>query len=355
MSEEIRRPNLTGKKPLLKGIFDFFEALLAVNNSKTPFNDKVEVIRDVVYKTTEDGQEIVMDIYLPITKLPGKTPVVFDIPGGGWCIHNRQRRGGYAALYAKLGALVCVIDHRLVPNVFFPQNLEDCIDGLNFIETLKEKYDLDMDNITITGDSSGGHLSSLCGVASSVPDYCKKLGIHELKVKIARCIFISGAFSVKTMYRTPCTHTLMVRWATNTKTRSDFRKWEFAKEYDPYNYITESYPPSYNAGGCLDLLCIGEAKNMAEVLTSKGVDNEYNVGYSCSADHCYVFKLATKSCRKDMAKLIKWYFEQEKKAGVDMSEGYKDVEYFFNNYKEALKGKTFTKTKKKDYYIDQSK
>lgn len=354
MSEEIKRPNIQGKKPILKKIFDVAEAALAVGNGKTPFNDEVEVKHDVVYKTV-DGQDLHMDIYLPITKLPGKTPVIYDIPGGGWCIHNRQRRNGYATLYAKMGALVCVIDHRLVPNVFFPQNLEDCIDGLNFIETLKDEYNLDMDNITITGDSSGGHLASLCGVASSVPGYTDKLGIHELKVKIARCVLISGAFSVKTMYKTPCTHTLMVRWATNTKTRSDFWKWEFAKEYDPYNYLSKDYPPTYNAGGAMDLLCIGEAKNMAEVLNAQGVENEYHVGKALTASHCYVFQLGMKSCRKDMAKLIKWFYEQEKKAGVDMTEGYEAIMNFFDNYKEALKGKTFTKTKAKDYYIDQSK
>ena len=63
-----------------------------------------------------------------------------DIPGGGWVIHNRHRRDGYARLYAALGAVVAVIDHRLCPRVLFPEDLKDCIDAYNFLADNAERF-----------------------------------------------------------------------------------------------------------------------------------------------------------------------------------------------------------------------
>lgn len=311
--------------PLMADIFDIAEESRSLPNSKTAFNKEIKIVRDVVYKEI-DGQQLVMDIYLPSVTVGEKNPVVVDVPGGGWVIHNRPRRDGYARLFAAMGAVVCVIDHRLAPEVFFPENLKDVIDALNFLETIKDEFNLDLNDVTITGDSSGGHLSACAGCASSVPEYGKKLGLPEMKVKIKRCIFISGAFSFETMYRIPCTHTLMVRYFSGRKSRKEFRSWEFYKESIPYNYLTKEFPESYNNGGGLDLLCLGEAKRMAKKLTAAGVQNEYKVGKNILNNmHCYVLRTPFAPARHDMTLLMDWYRRSEEKAGVDMSANFERV------------------------------
>ncbi|MCQ2602971.1 MAG: alpha/beta hydrolase, partial [Clostridia bacterium] len=209
---------------------------------------------------------------------------------------------------------------------FFPENLKDIIDALNFLETIKDEFNLDLENVTITGDSSGGHLAACVGCAASVPEYCQKLGLPALNVKPVRCIFISGAFSFETMYRIPLTHTLMVRYFSGQPSRKAFRNWEFYKEADPYNYLTSAFPPSYNSGGQLDILCAGEAKRMAKKLTEAGVANEYYVGQNIFNNmHCYVLRTPFKPARKDMTKIMDWYCRAEKELGVDMSENFKRV------------------------------
>ncbi len=311
--------------PLMADIFDVAEESRSLPNSKTAFNKEIKIVRDVVYKEI-DGQQLVMDIYLPSVTVGEKNPVVVDVPGGGWVIHNRPRRDGYARLFAAMGAVVCVIDHRLAPEVFFPENLKDVVDALNFLETIKDEFNLDLNDVTITGDSSGGHLSACAGCASSVPEYGKKLGLPEMKVKIKRCIFISGAFSFETMYRIPCTHTLMVRYFSGRKSRKEFRSWEFYKESIPYNYLTKEFPESYNNGGGLDLLCLGEAKRMAKKLTAAGVQNEYKVGKNILNNmHCYVLRTPFAPARHDMTLLMDWYRRSEEKAGVDMSANFERV------------------------------
>lgn len=339
LNKEFRKKYGMFRHPLMADVFDLFEGSRAEANGRTPFNQEVEVKKDVVYKTV-DGEDLVLDIYLPTAKIEGKRPVVFDIPGGGWMIHNRHRRDGYARLFATMGAVVFVIEHRVSPQVFFPEHLIDVVDALNFLDTVKDEFNLDLDKVTVTGDSSGGHLGSLLGVASINSEYGQKLGLPELKVKPARQIFISGAFSFEVMYRIPCTHLLMVRYYCGQKSRKAFRNWEFYKESDPYNYLTADYPVTYNNGGALDFICAGEAKRMAKKLTAAGVRNDY---YVCKNPlnnaHCYVLRIPFKPARRDMLKIMTWYRDEMLSLGIDMNEGYGRVKTFLDNYKKALKGK----------------
>ncbi len=327
------------RRPFMAGVFDVVEEARAVPNGRTPFNDEIKVEKDVVYKTV-DGKNLYMDIYFPSHPVSEKSPVVLDIPGGGWMIHNRNRRDGYARCFAAMGAVVAVIDHRLCPEVFFPKDLEDCVDAYNFLCEHEEEYKIDKNNITLTGDSSGGHLAACMGCLSSSEEYRQKLALPKLKTKVANIITVSGAFSFEVMYRIPCTHLFIVRYFSGTKSRKAFRNWEFYKESDPYNYLNADFPESYNNGGATDPLCFGEAKRMAKALDKAGVQNEYCVGKSLfNSAHCYVLRFPFASARKDALALYAWYGKKQAEKGVDLSKGFARVEKFMKNYKKSLKGK----------------
>ena len=335
-SKEYRKNNGMLKYPLMSDIFDFAEEDRALPNSMTPWSDEIRIVKDVVYKTI-DGEDLVLDLYFPKNQMHN-APVVMDIPGGGWMIHNRPRRDGYARLYAKLGAVVAVIDHRLCPAVFFPDNLHDCIDAYNFLVDHAEEYDINPNDITVTGDSSGGHLSACVGCAATSKEYVEKLGLPELKTKPANLIFISGAFSFEVMYRIPMTHTLIVRYFSGKKSRKEYRNWEFYKESIPYNYLNKDYPESYNNGGATDILCFGEAKRFAKELTKAGVKNEFKVGKDpINSSHCYVLRLPFPAARQDMLRIMKWYVDRRADRGVDLTVGYKAVEEFLTNYGKKVK------------------
>lgn len=327
------------RRPFMAGVFDVVEEQRAVPNGRTLFNDEIKVEKDVVYKTV-DGKNLCMDIYFPSRPVGEKSPVVLDIPGGGWMIHNRRRRDGYARCFAAMGAVVAVIDHRLCPEVFFPKDLEDCVDAYNFLCDHEDEYKIDKNNITLTGDSSGGHLAACMGCLSSSEEYRQKLALPKLKTKVANIITVSGAFSFEVMYRIPFTHLFIVRYFSGTKSRKAFRNWEFYKESDPYNYLNPDFPETYNNGGATDPLCFGEAKRMAKALDKAGVKNEYRVGKNLfNSAHCYVLRFPFAPARKDALALYAWYGQKQAEKGVNMADNFKRVETFMNNYKKALKGK----------------
>ena len=332
--EEKIENKIRNHDPLMAHIFDVVEESRARPNGKSPFVDEIKVIKDIEYKRVGDTI-LYMDIYLPSRPVSEKLPVVMDIPGGGWVIHNRNRRDGYARLYAVMGAAVVVIDHRLCPEYMFPQNVEDCIDALNYILDNAEKYNFDTNLITITGDSSGGHMAACLSCAATDEMYRLKLNLPQLKAKPKYNIFISGAFSVDVMYRIPFTNLLMVRYCTLKSTRKKCKEWDYYKELTPYNYFNKNFPETYNNGGVADLLCFGEAKRCAKLLTEKGVKNEYKVGRGA---HCYVLRTPFPSPRKDTKLYLKWYMDKMAENGLDMSANYARIEKFLNNYKASLKG-----------------
>ena len=324
--------------PMMAYLFDIAEEGRADPNSRTPFDQEIRIEHDIVYKTV-DGQDLMLDLYFPSHPLEGKAPVVLDIPGGGWMIHNRPRRDGYARCYAAMGAVVAVIDHRLCPASFFPADLQDCVDAYNWLCQHAQEYNLDPDNITITGDSSGGHLSACMGCVATSAQYRAKLGLDALQTKPTALIFISGAFSFEIMYRIPLTHTLIVRYYSGAKNRKAFRQWQYYKESIPYNYVNDQFPPCYNNGGKRDFLCLGEAKRMAKLLTKNGVPNDYRLGKDLfNAGHCYVLCFNLESARKDAVHLYQWYYMRQAELGVDMTAGFRRVHRFFTHYREVMSG-----------------
>ncbi|MEG2450967.1 MAG: hypothetical protein RSB09_04440, partial [Clostridia bacterium] len=57
------------------------------------------------------------------------------------------------------------------------------------------------------------------------------------------------------------------------------------------------------------------------------------------SSHCYIMRLPFAPARHDMLTLLGWYVVEQKKIGIDMSDGYGRVGKFLNNYHSALKGK----------------
>lgn len=325
------------KTPLMKKVFDLAEDLRAKNNNLTPFNDEVRKIVGITYKTV-DGVDYKLDIILPAKDGADKFPVIYFIPGGGWVTGRNHLRYGIATLFATMGAAVVLVNHRTSPKYRFPAHLVDVVDGLNFLKNIADEYKLNLDNLYVGGDSSGGHLAACTGCAYSAPEYAEKVGV-KIEVPIKKMALICGAFSFEVMYRLPLTHLLIVRHFSGMPTRRSFRKkYEFYKEAHPYNYITGRFPESLVVGGMMDLLCFGEAQRMSKIMNKAGVKNKLVVSRSLlRSGHDFNLRLHFKSARKAMLQTMKWYYESQLESGIDLKEGYDRVCAFLNDYKKVIK------------------
>ncbi len=114
-----------------------------------------------------------MDVYLPEGN--GPFPAIIYIHGGGWAEGNRSDFSEIAQLYAKRGIAGFSISYTLAaPNrTAWPQNIEDVISALTFIQANADRYRVDTQKIAVMGSSAGAHLASLIGTLSGNESFLK--------------------------------------------------------------------------------------------------------------------------------------------------------------------------------------
>lgn len=132
----------------------------------------VEVIKDVAYGPNGIKQQ--MDIYRPRHIPEEGCPVLLQIHGGAWTIGSKDTQAlPLMYLMASKGWICAAINYRLSPSVGFPTHLEDCKRALGWIKTQGHEYGMNTDFVAVTGGSAGGHLTSLMGLTSNMPDLQK--------------------------------------------------------------------------------------------------------------------------------------------------------------------------------------
>ena len=99
--------------------------------------------------------------YLPEILNDGKKhPVIVYYHGGAFLAGDKKYRVSICEYYAKEGYFVFCPNYRMPPEVDYKGLILDCVNALNFVPTLAEKYNIDLDNIVVTGDSAGGYMAS---------------------------------------------------------------------------------------------------------------------------------------------------------------------------------------------------
>jgi acetyl esterase/lipase len=114
-----------------------------------------------------------MDVYLPEGN--GPFPAIIYIHGGGWAEGNRSDFNEIAQLYAKRGIAGFSIDYTLAAlnRTAWPQDIEDVISALTFIQANAANYRVNTQRIAVMGSSAGAHLASLVGTIGGNESFLK--------------------------------------------------------------------------------------------------------------------------------------------------------------------------------------
>ncbi len=147
----------------MKYILPMITALLSFSMSfAQPFEYQKH---DNVLFASPEGFNLTMDIYVPQT---GKEsyPVLVIWHGGGWLINNETIMDEMSAYVASEGEyVVCNVNYRLLGDqnntVEFNEIVEDVFGSLLWVKYNISEYGGDPNRIGITGDSAGGHLTSM--------------------------------------------------------------------------------------------------------------------------------------------------------------------------------------------------
>lgn len=100
------------------------------------------------------------NLYKPKVESIG-LPLIIDIHGGGWVYGDKDLNDNYAMYLASKGYNVVTFSYRLLFDTNLKGMVQDIFSFLNYLYKNKGKYEVSFNNVMITGDSAGGHLSLL--------------------------------------------------------------------------------------------------------------------------------------------------------------------------------------------------
>ncbi|OCT80762.1 neutral cholesterol ester hydrolase 1 [Xenopus laevis] len=168
---------------------------LRVLNFVSNYFDKLDPVSSEHLKVTDtvfDGVEV--RIFEPTKGFNKKLKkAIVYIHGGGWALGSARTRS-YDSLCRKISedvnAVVVSVEYRLVPDVHFPEQLNDAFAAAKYFlrpEVLAE-YSVDPSRIAVSGDSAGGNLAAAV---------CQQLaGDSSVKTKVKLQAFIYPVLQV---------------------------------------------------------------------------------------------------------------------------------------------------------------
>ena len=99
-------------------------------------------------------------------------PVLLYIHGGGWCIGDKMfAMKASLERVASRGVVCCVANYRMSPTVPWPAQIIDSKRALIWVKQHVHEYGGDPDLVFVSGESAGGHLSSLLTVTANEPRF----------------------------------------------------------------------------------------------------------------------------------------------------------------------------------------
>jgi len=203
------------------------------------------------------------DIYIPDTKLE-KYPVILSIHGGGWFYGDKELYRFYTANLALNGFAVINMNYSLVPESKYPTPIYEIFKCIDYLVTIKDKYNLDMDNFFMVGDSAGAQLCHQVSTIISNDEYRKLFNIELNKgFKLKGIALNCGVYSFGIGPLGPLA--VVKEYMPN-----DWKKYK--ETLDVKKYMTSNFPKTYIMSGCNDPLRIF-LKPMTKRLNKLGIEN----------------------------------------------------------------------------------
>ena len=152
---------------------------------------EVDRFDDIPYG--KDPKYQLLDVYLPSRRTTAKLPVIVNIHGGGWVYGTKETYQFYCMALAKAGFAVVNANYRLAPDVVYPKELDDINQVFHWISRTN-KYQFDLNNVFIVGDSAGGQMGEQILAIYTNDQYRKYFGYAVPNLTIKAAALNCGAY-----------------------------------------------------------------------------------------------------------------------------------------------------------------
>ena len=224
-----------------------------------PISKLGTVERDIPY-CLMDGVELKLDAYYPSAS-NDRWPALVYVHGGSWTGGDKRSPITAHERFAlvEAGFLVVSVNYRLAPEHKFPAMIEDVKCAIRYLRAHADEYNLDPNHIGAWGNSAGGHLVALLGLANESAGW--DVGPYlEYSSSVQAVVDFYGPADLETLLENNSERVFMD---------------EDLALASPINHVTKAAPPFLILHGDSDRLVPREQSEVLyERLTANGVRAE---------------------------------------------------------------------------------
>ena len=254
--------------------------------------ENVISVRDIAYGSEKLNTGDLY--YIPEILNDGKKhPVIVYYHGGAFLEGDKKYRVSICEYYAKEGCFVFCPNYRMPPEVDYKGLIKDCVDSLNFVSSLSQKYNIDLENIVLTGDSAGGYIASYLAAIKYNEEICERVDCEKIAVDLKGLMLMCGIYDLEVLVKGT---SLMGVIPTTARTLLDFNfKNDFSniKEFPDYDYmspaafVNEKWCSTFICWADDDMVCQGQGEPMAEKLKAVvPLYDQYHIN-GFTNNHCF--------------------------------------------------------------------
>lgn len=212
--------------------------------ASTAVPKNVQAFNDVVYLKLNDTpfgeRELHADVFTP--KKKGTYPAIVMVHGGGWRSGDKSLQHAMGVRLAEKGFVTVSVEHQLSMEAKYPAAVHNIKAAIRWLRANAQQYQVDVNQIAITGCSAGGQLASLVGLTTGVAEKEGNMGYEQYSSDIQAIIDIDGVID------------FMAPWSLNLNRNPDSpdiewlggsftQKPEIWKDASPIFWANENSPP----------------------------------------------------------------------------------------------------------------
>ena len=251
--------------------------------------DDIVVYRDLSYR--EGGsRNWKLDLAMKKDATAKPRPGIIVIHGGGWIEGDKSSFStpsgdvpGNIQHFALLGFVAVTVNYRLSSEAPFPAALDDCKTAVRWLRAHAKEYNLDRDLIGAWGNSAGGHLALMLGMAGKDAGLEGDGPFQDQSSLVQAVVSDSGPIDLVEQHRSGVLREVCTRFMGGPPEGDRFAAYERAS---PIDRISASVPPLLLIYGVDDAQVPVETADRFVLALGKHGLKDVSYHRPAKADHC---------------------------------------------------------------------
>lgn len=165
-------------------------------------------------------------------------------------LRTKREPASLLDVLASQGFAAASVSYRLAPKNKFPTQIRDVKTAVRYLRAHAKELNIDPDRIAALGFSAGGHLASLLGTCSEVPEFEGEL-YAEQSSRVCGVVNFFGPADLTLYTQTPGIEQAFMVPLLGTASRDDL---DVYKKASPIEHVSADDPPFLHIHGTVDLL-----------------------------------------------------------------------------------------------------